>query len=49
MNKITRILQAEIENRMQPGKVMLLFGARRVGKTILIKSIAEKFSGKILF
>lgn len=49
MNKITRILQAEIENRMLPGKVMLLFGARRVGKTILIKSIAEKFSGKILF
>lgn len=49
MNKITRILQAEIENRMQPGKVMLLFGARRVGKTILIKAIAEKFPGKKLF
>lgn len=49
MNKITRILQAEIENRMQPGKVMLLFGARRVGKTMLIKAIAEKFSGKKLF
>jgi hypothetical protein len=31
---------------MQPGKVMLLFGARRVGKTMLIKSIAEKFSGR---
>lgn len=49
MNKITRILQAEIENRMQPGKVMLLFGARRVGKTILIKAIADKFQGKKFF
>lgn len=46
MNKITRILQSEIEKRMQPGKVMLLFGARRVGKTMLIKAIAEKFSGR---
>jgi uncharacterized protein len=46
MNTITRILQSEIEKRMQPGKVMLLFGARRVGKTMLIKSIAEKFSGR---
>lgn len=46
MNRITRILQAEIENRMQPGKVMLLFGARRVGKTILIKAIADKFDGR---
>lgn len=49
MNKITRILQAEIEKRMQPGKVMLLFGARRVGKTMLIKDIAEKFLGKKLY
>lgn len=49
MNTITRILQSEMEKRMQPGKVMLLFGARRVGKTILIKAIAEKFEGKKLF
>jgi predicted AAA+ superfamily ATPase len=48
MNAINRILQLEIEKRMQPGKVMLLFGARRVGKTILIKAIADKFEGKNL-
>jgi len=34
---------------MKPGKVMLLFGARRVGKTMLIKAIAEKFEGKKMF
>lgn len=49
MNTINRILQLEIEKRMQPGIVMLLFGARRVGKTILIKAIANKFDGKKLF
>lgn len=49
MKTITRILQAEIESRMQAGKVMLLFGARRVGKTILIRAIADKFNGKKLF
>lgn len=46
MSPINRILQAEIEKRMQPGKVMLLFGARRVGKTMLIKSIADRFQGR---
>ena len=49
MHAITRILQQEIECRMQSGKVMLLFGARRVGKTILIKAITDKFVGKTLF
>lgn len=49
MNTIKRILQYEIEKRMQPGKVMLIFGARRVGKTILIKAIADNFQGKKLF
>lgn len=49
MNKITRIIQTEIESRMKAGKVMLLFGARRVGKTMLIKAIADKFIGKKLF
>ena len=49
MNRISRILQQEIEKRMEPGKVMLLFGARRVGKTILIKAISDGFVGKTLF
>lgn len=49
MNRINRVLQQEIEKRMEPGKVMLLFGARRVGKTILIKAISDGFVGKTLF
>lgn len=49
MKTIKRVLQNEIEKRLKSGKVMLLFGARRVGKTVLIKEIASGFKGKILF
>ena len=41
-------MQKQIESRMQAQKVMLLFGARRVGKTFLLKQIVEDFSGKSL-
>lgn len=34
--------------RLQPQKVLLLFGARRVGKTILVNQIMQNFSGKTL-
>ncbi len=49
MSQINRILQGEIEKRMKPNKVILLFGARRVGKTFLIKSIERNFKGTTLF
>jgi hypothetical protein len=49
MKIIRRILQAVIETRLQPGKVMMLFGARRVGKTVLVKEIESGFKGKTLF
>lgn len=49
MKTVHRILQTEIEKRLQPGKVMILFGARRVGKTVLIREIESKFNGKTLF
>lgn len=48
MVQVRRRLQDIIEQRMQPQKVMLIFGARRVGKTILMKQIVESFSGKSL-
>ncbi|HON52134.1 MAG TPA: ATP-binding protein [Bacteroidales bacterium] len=48
MNQIQRTLQQEIEKRLKPNKVMLLLGARRVGKTILIKKIISNFTGKVL-
>lgn len=45
---IGRILQTEIENRLRPQKVLLLFGARRVGKTVLLREILGDFEGKSL-
>lgn len=48
MDMIRRMMQAQIENRMMPQKVMLLFGARRVGKTFLLREIVKGFSGRSL-
>lgn len=49
METIRRTLQDKIANRMKPNKVMLLFGARRVGKTFLMKQIIKEFKGNTLF
>lgn len=49
METIRRTLQDHITNRMKPNKVMLLFGARRVGKTFLIKQIIKEFKGTTLY
>lgn len=48
MKKIKRLLQAEMEMRLKPQKVLLLFGARRVGKTVLVEQIVNGFDGKTL-
>ena len=48
MDKIKRILQDEIERRIRPSKVALIFGARRVGKTVLLKQILDKYPGRTL-
>ncbi len=49
MGAIKRIMQSEIEKRIKPQKVMLLFGARRVGKTVLLRQIVEGWqNGKTL-
>lgn len=45
---IKRELQARIEARIITGKVILLFGPRRVGKTMLIKEILKNFVGRTL-
>ncbi|MDE5947295.1 MAG: ATP-binding protein [Prevotella sp.] len=45
MTTIPRLLQKEIERRIRAQKVMLLFGARRVGKTVLLRQIAENYGG----
>ncbi|MGN0223068.1 MAG: ATP-binding protein [Muribaculaceae bacterium] len=48
MAEIKRILQDEILRRIKPQKVMLLFGARRVGKTVLLRQIVNSWPGKTL-
>ena len=48
MKQFRRVLQAEMEMRLKPQKVLLLFGARRVGKTVLVEHIMQNFSGKTL-
>jgi len=45
---VERALLPAMMSRLQPGKVLLLFGARRVGKTVLLKQIQAAFQGKTL-
>ncbi len=37
--KIKRFLSSQIETLLQPGKVMVLYGSRQVGKTTLVKDL----------
>jgi len=46
---VKRILQTRVENRMQAGKVIIIAGARRTGKTILIKELMKGLEGKYLY
>lgn len=49
MGAIRRTMQSEIEKRIRSQKVMLLFGARRVGKTVLLRQIVDGWQkGKTL-
>lgn len=48
MKSIKRILQDRIATRIEPNKVVMIFGARRVGKTILMNQIIEGFAGKTM-
>lgn len=48
MATYTRVIEALTTERLKPGKVVLIYGARRVGKTILLKNIVNAFQGKIL-
>jgi len=48
MNTLNRILAEKIKNKLLPNKVVLIFGARRVGKTVLIRQVIQDFEGKVL-
>ncbi|MCQ2960215.1 MAG: ATP-binding protein [Bacteroidales bacterium] len=49
MGEIKRNIYSLIERKMQPQKIMVVYGARRVGKTNLVKQLYENFSGKKIF
>ncbi len=49
MSTLERKITSKIQNKLIPNKVILIFGARRVGKTVLIQQITKSFEGKILF
>src|SRR5665647_2056481 len=42
-----RFLESQTESILKKGKVFVLYGPRRIGKTELIKKIIAGFSGKI--
>ena len=46
---IPRDIKNTILSEIKPNKVIILLGARRVGKTFLLKDIANTHTGKVLF
>ncbi len=44
MKYINRTIEQEIIEKLQPNKVVIIFGTRRVGKTELIKKVAKSVS-----
>jgi uncharacterized protein len=46
MEPIKRLLENRIRSRIVPNKAVLIFGARRVGKTMLIRQLIKDFAGK---
>lgn len=46
--QVSRILKKVVEQRMKKQKVMLIYGARRVGKTVLLKDLIKGSKGKTL-
>lgn len=48
METINRILQEKITERIAPNKAVLIFGARRVGKTVMMRQIVNSYPGRTL-
>lgn len=46
---INREIQNSIENRLFKAKVIVIYGARQVGKTTLVKAIGKKFSDQEVY
>jgi predicted AAA+ superfamily ATPase len=48
MKYLKREISESVIRKLQPNKVVIVFGARRVGKTVLVKEILEKLDEPIL-
>jgi hypothetical protein len=46
---IQRLLHTKLNQFLQPNKVTLLYGPRRIGKTTLLEQVAKEYSGKVKF
>lgn len=49
MRQLPRYIQDKVLNRLQAGKVTVLYGARRTGKTFLLRHLLEGISEPYLF
>ena len=49
MQKWPRLIQNRIEKRFFKGKIIIIYGARQVGKTVLVKQIINKYQGKSIY
>lgn len=48
MDYLKRIITEKIIKKLHPNKVVIVFGARRVGKTVLVKEILERINEPVL-
>ena len=46
---VKRTIQAKIEKDLFKGKIAIIYGARQVGKTTLVKEIQKKYSEHSLY
>jgi len=49
MNKITRIIQKNMRDDFFKGKVIVIYGARQVGKTTLVRQLMDSFNEKSVY
>jgi predicted AAA+ superfamily ATPase len=45
---VKREMEDIVFNELQPQKVIIIYGARRVGKTVLIEQLMRRYQGKVL-
>ena len=48
MQTIKRVLQDRVTATIAPGKAVLIYGARRVGKTVMMRRIAAEYAGRTM-